>query len=167
MMWVWLWFWKCTSAVPRHIHVLHVLTPHPPKNKKEPSNFATIRPIYYKVYCVHRIFHQISFVCKLWQSTQIWQQKWILYIQNHGENGITLDCSCKISRHMTFSCSGGGHIGLFATRPPGDTSTCLRCFFGNLIPTSITMPYFTDLSPSARFYELLPCYLSSKRISKV
>ena len=33
---------------------------------------------------------------------------------------------------MTFSCSGGGHIGLFATRPPGDTSTCLRCFLETL-----------------------------------
>ena len=60
---------------------------------------------------------------------------------------------------MQFSCSGGGHIGLFMIRPPEGHLNLFAMVFGNLIPIPITIPNFKNLSPSARFYEFVPCYL--------
>ena len=59
---------------------------------------------------------------------------------------------------MIFSCSGGGHIGLFTIRPPGGHLNLYAMVLENLVPIPIPIPNFENLSPSARFYELVPCY---------
>ena len=53
---------------------------------------------------------------------------------------------------MSFSCSGGGYIGLFAFRPPGGHANLFAMVFENLVPIPITMPNFKNLSLSARFH---------------
>ena len=52
---------------------------------------------------------------------------------------------------MRFSCSCGGHIGLFSMRPPGAHPNLFAMVFRNLAPIPITIPNFKNLSPSARF----------------
>ena len=70
----------------------------------------------------------------------------------NGKGGVTRDSSHKISSYMRFSCSSGGHIGLFVIRPPGGYLNLFAIVFGNFIPIPITIPNFKNLSPSARFY---------------
>ena len=52
---------------------------------------------------------------------------------------------------MRFSCSSGGHIGLFSIRPPGAHPNLFAMVFRNLLSIPITIPNFKNLSPSARF----------------
>ena len=56
---------------------------------------------------------------------------------------------------MRFSFSCGGHIGLFAIRPPGGYPNLFAVVFRNLISIPITVPNFKNLSPSARFYRYM------------
>ena len=66
---------------------------------------------------------------------------------------------------VRFSCSVGGHIKLFAIRPPGGHIDLLAMVFRNLIPIPITMSEFENLVTKCTILTLYGIFVSCSFVS--
>ena len=159
MMWV-QFFKMYISNIYVHIYVcMYVCVPYHSKKVKD-SIKNTLQIVVVSILnfidCVHQIVHKIlMFFQNISINSNLTTKMDFSYLKTW-KSGITLDSTCKSSRYVRLSCSGGGHIGLFEIRPPGGHLKLFTMVFGNLIPILVTIPNFKNLSPSARFYELVP-----------